>query len=110
MCWPSGRRWPVAEVMEQTLTREMGLTHGEFFRSLPHALSPERYRIDGTTVTVTEGEGRVVIELGPQGERRLTPMVRIPVTPVTFRFSGLGQEAVTAFMRHFERHYQRGGG
>lgn len=95
---------------ETVLTREMGLTHAEFFRSLPHALAPDRYRIDGTTVTVTEGAGRVVIELGPQGERRLTPMVRIPVTPVTFRFLELEGAAVQAFMRHFERHYQRGGG
>ncbi len=95
--------------MPTTLHREMGLSHAEFFRSLPAVVRGRDWRVDGAIVTIQEPEGPVVIRLSPQGERRIA-LIRLPVTQVTFEFPEHDSAAAAAFMRRFERHYQRGGG
>ena len=92
-----------------TLRREMGLSHGEFFRSLPAAMGDRRFSVSAPTVTMAEGARRLEITLAPERERRIG-LLRLPVTCVTFDFTGYSEAEVEAFMRRFERHYQRGGG
>lgn len=95
--------------MPLTLHREMGLSHAEFFRSLPAVVGGRECRVDGATVTIQEPEGTVVIRLSAEAERRIA-LIRLPVTHVTFEFPDHDPAAAAAFMRRFERHYQRGGG
>ncbi len=95
--------------MPANFTREMGLTHREFFRLLPAALEGRPFSASESVVGVEEGSSRITITLEPQGERRIA-LLRIPFTRVTFDFSGYIEDEINAFMKRFERHYQRGGG
>jgi hypothetical protein len=92
-----------------TLRREMGMSHAEFFRSLPAAMGEQAFSICGSTVTAENGSRRLIISLAPEQERRIA-LLRLPVTWVIFDFTGYSEAEVEAFMRRFERHYQRGGG
>ena len=93
-----------------TLVREMGLTHAEFFRSLPAALAGSTFQISATTVSVSQVGGRSLeIMLGPQQERRIAALV-LPLTQVTFKFVDFTQDEINVFMENFQRHFQRGGG
>jgi hypothetical protein len=87
----------------------MGLSHAEFLRSLPAAMSGQSFSVADSTVTVEAGHKRVRIFLDPPQERRIG-LLRLPVTWVTFEFDGYAESEVAAFMENFERHYQRGGG
>lgn len=87
----------------------MGLTHAEFFRSLPPALDGLAYTTTATTVQVSDGSKHLLIELGPENERRIA-LLRLPFTRIRFEFNAYSADEVAAFMRHFERRYQRGGG
>lgn len=88
---------------------EMGLTHAEFFRTLPAALGERPYRIDGDTVSIDDQDRTVTIRLAPESMRRIA-LLQVPVTRVEFRFDGHAPEQIEAFMNHFARYYQRGGG
>ncbi|MEZ5583916.1 MAG: hypothetical protein R3F37_15315 [Candidatus Competibacteraceae bacterium] len=91
------------------ITREMGLTHAEFFRTLTRALAGWRFEIQGSTVQIFEQERRLTIALAPEQERRIA-LLRLPVTRVTFTFHDYSDAQRNAFLRHFERYFQRGGG
>ena len=43
---------------------EFGFTHEELLRYLPSALEHFRHRIDGTSIAVEVGGGRICMELG----------------------------------------------
>lgn len=89
---------------------EMGLTHAEFFRTLPAALGERPYRVEDTVVSIDDDQGRTVtIRLAPEQVRRIA-LLQVPVTRVEFRFDGHAPEQIEAFMNHFARYYQRGGG
>ncbi|MCP5426593.1 MAG: hypothetical protein H6970_16220 [Gammaproteobacteria bacterium] len=95
--------------MPAVVTREMGLTHAEFFRTLPSALEGLHFRIGDAAVDVCDSERRLTIRLAPEGQRRLAAL-RLPVTQVTFLFDGYSETEQATFLRHFERRFQRGGG
>lgn len=90
--------------------REMGITHAEFFRSLPAAIQHRQHHVSGTTVTVVvSDEGLLEIELGPERERRIA-LLRLPVTQVRFRFHAVAEADREAFMQRFDLYFRRGGG
>lgn len=95
--------------MEAHFTREMGLTPGEFLRTLPNAIGQAEYCVQGDEIVIRSGSGRVRILLHPTLQRRIG-MLALPVTPVEFSFQGLDPEERKQFMTRFERHFQRGGG
>lgn len=96
--------------MPARVVRDMGITHREFFRSLPAALGRWVYSVSGLNTIQVEGpEGPVVIRLGAESERRIGSL-RLPSTRVELDFAGYSESAVTAFMREFDIHFQRGGG
>lgn len=100
----------MAEVPEEIrFSRELGLTHREFFRSLPAALEGRPYTVCGDCVELLEGRRRLSIRLRPQGQRVLGAL-RLPVTVVEFCFLGYSRGEVQSFMDRFNMHYQRGGG
>ncbi len=90
-------------------SKEMGVTHGDFFRILPKAMGTHSYALDGTTVHGQVGTGTVKIVLGPQQERRIA-LLRIPYAKVSFAFNGVSEADSDAFRRHFDLYFQRGGG
>lgn len=89
--------------------RTMGITHGEFLRSLPPALKGAAFTTDGPRITIPWPPGVIHITLGPQGSRRLGSL-SLPATEVEIRFEGLSQEQADAFLQGFQRAFQRGGG
>ncbi len=95
--------------MTHTIKKQMGISHADFFRLLPHAIQSEDYTVDGDDITLA-GEGRSLhIFLGPEWERRIA-LLHIPVTDVTLTFEGYDATAIEAFLLHFDHSYQRGGG
>ena len=88
----------------------MGLSHGEFFRTLPSAMGDTPYRVEGGAVVADTGRGRSLrIELGPEGRRRIA-LLSVPVTEVRLSFEGYAPAEMEAFMTYFLSRYQRGGG
>ena len=91
------------------MQREMGVSHVVFFRSL--AQLPEGWvletRADGATLGYAEG--RIDILLGDECERILG-LIRLPYTPVTFRYTGLSEQDREKFQARFDLTFQRGGG
>ena len=92
-----------------TLRREMGISHADFFRSLPTAIEPGSFRLVDDTVWIKTPAGELQIRLSPQGERRIAAL-RLPVTVIEFRFPGWTQRQVDDFLARFDRYFQRGGG
>ena len=92
-----------------SFTRELGLTHAEFYRSLPPAIAHRAYTVDDNRVRIADGTRAVTIELGPQRYRSIASL-RLPYVEATFRFIGFATREREAFMTRFERYFQRGGG
>ena len=87
----------------------MGITHSDFFRTLPAALPDLPYTIQYTDVIVTDTTRRLVISLSPEGRRRIAAL-SLPTTQVHFTFSGYSSDDIDRFMARFDRAFQRGGG
>lgn len=90
-------------------SREMGLTHNDFWRLLPRAMGAHNYQIEGDSVLAEVNDGRLEITLGPPLERRIALMC-IPYSKVSFSFSDVTEQQQQAFKAHFDLHFQRGGG
>lgn len=90
-------------------SREMGLTHADFWRLLPRAMGDHPYTISGNSVRASVDEGQLDITLGPPEERRIA-LLRLPYSVVSFSFAGVGEVRQQAFKAHFDLHFQRGGG
>lgn len=94
---------------EITYSREMGLTHDDFWRLLPRAMGEHTYDIQEDTVRVKVHGGVVTIVLGlPQV--RCIALLRLPYAEVSFRFNDIAECDQQAFKAHFDLHFQRGGG
>jgi len=90
-------------------TRELGLTHAEFHRSLPPAIAHRPFTAEDTRVRIEDAGRSVIIDLGPQRYRCIASL-RVPYVEATFEFSGFSSSERQAFMDRFERYFQRGGG
>ena len=90
-------------------SRDMGITHSEFFRTLPAALPTLPYTAQGRDVIVHDDTRCLVISLSPEGRRRIAAL-SLPTTQVHFTFSGYSPQDVEQFMARFDRAFQRGGG
>jgi len=108
MYLPFGRLLLVAEP-DIEYSREMGLTHDDFWRLLPRAMGEHPYTREGDTVRGTVHEGTVQIDLGEPQERRIA-LLKIPYAEVRFLFKDVSEAQQQAFKKHFDLHFQRGGG
>ncbi len=90
-------------------SREMGLTHADFWRLLPRAMGDHPYTINGNVVCATLDGGELEIVLG-QPEVRSIALLRLPYSAVTFTFTGVEEVQQQAFKAHFDLRFQRGGG
>ena len=90
-------------------SRDMGITHREFFRTLPAALASTPYTVQGRDVIISDDARCLVISLSPEGRRRIAAL-SLPTTQAHFTFSGYSPQDVDQFMARFDRAFQRGGG
>jgi len=94
---------------EIAYSREMGLTHDDFWRLLPRAMGEHAYEIQGNTVHAKVHGGSLIINLGPPQERRIA-LMRIPFAEVSFQFTNMARSDQQAFKAYFDLRFQRGGG
>jgi hypothetical protein len=94
---------------EIAYSREMGLTHDDFWRLLPRAMGENAYEIQGNSVHAKVHGGSLEITLGDLQVRRIA-LLRLPFAVVSFHFNGIAEQDQQAFKAHFDLHFQRGGG
>ena len=95
--------------MQQTIVREMSITHDEFFRLLPNALKNLRYEKINNNVYTFLDSGNLKITLLPQSER-IVGSLKLPVTTVKFTFENCTDSIQEKFFMEFDLAYQKGGG
>ncbi|MGR8947370.1 MAG: hypothetical protein ACU84Q_04930 [Gammaproteobacteria bacterium] len=92
-----------------TISREFGLSHGDFYRIFPRVW-PQYEKRDALSVTLDlEPDGEVSIELSEQKYRRLATL-KIPYMDIVFVFKGVDESQRVEFFEKFERSFQKGGG
>ena len=94
---------------DNCLTREMSITHREFFRLLPRAVNEAPVSRQGNQVNITTSTGLVKITLAPETIRKIGIM-EFPVTRLTIEFSSFNSAEREAFLARFDLAYQKGGG
>lgn len=94
----------------QTILLEMGYTHEEFIRTLKYFMDGQPFSISGPRISISQTHGQVNISLGTEGERRIGPNLRLPITPVEIVFSGYSEGDQKLFMTRFEMIFRKGGG
>ncbi len=92
-----------------TITREMGISHSDFFRIFPAVIHGRSFERLPDGIRFEESERRVLVRLSAESQRRLG-MLRIPVTTIRLQFEGHTEAEVESFMARFDRHFHRGGG
>ena len=106
-------RWWLVGVFkpaDMTLRREMGLTYSDFFRSLSQLPGGWVHETRSDGATLKYADGTIQISLGPQCERRLTALVKIPFIQVIFKYVDLSEVERKRFQSRFDLTFQRGGG
>ena len=108
----TSRWWLVGAFMptDMTLRREMGLTYSDFFRSLSQLPGGWVHKTYSDGATLQYADGTIQISLGPQCERRLTALVKIPFIEVIFKYVNLSVAERERFQSRFDLTFQRGGG
>ncbi len=91
------------------ISKEMSITHTEFFRTLSRTYGAKRYQRDGTSVRFEDGSRSVTITLAPETTRRMGAMA-LPATRVDLRFQGYDETEMHTFIDEFDLHFRRGGG
>jgi sulfur carrier protein ThiS len=91
------------------ITKEMAVTHADFFRTLPRALDAAPFKKTGNRVVVEEKGKRLDISLGPERTRQIAGL-KVPAADVTLAFTGYDRTEIAAALRLFERSFQKGGG
>lgn len=94
---------------ETVLTKEMGITHDEFFRNIKRVVDTDEFAMSTGGIKVVEGDKVLEITISEQTERRIALFV-LPVTHVTLTFSGYESAEISTLMQRFDRAFQRGGG
>ncbi len=91
------------------ITKQMGITYSDFFRTIPRALGNDNYTQLNNGIVLEQDGNRLEITLGPEGERKIALMV-IPTTQVTMTFTGYDEDAVKAAVKRFDMMFKKGGG
>ncbi|SEO56357.1 hypothetical protein [Aquisalimonas asiatica] len=91
------------------MTKEMGLREAEFVQALPAVLAGYEWQRTANRVTARKGTTAIHLEFGPEQVRRIAS-VALPLLPVTLTFVDCPGPERQAFLDHFNRRFQRGGG
>jgi hypothetical protein len=100
--------YPMGDTNHFTL--DMGITHADFFRLLPAAITPYAMRIKENMIEIFSQQRRVNITLGVEQIRRLSDHVSFPSTKVAFSFEQFTDAQREAFLHRFHLHFHRGCG
>lgn len=92
-----------------SVTKEMAVTHADFFRTLPSAFPARDYQVAGTTVRRLDGDRELEIKVGPEGVRQIA-LLKLPQTPVTLTFTGYTEAERETLIEQFDKGFQRAGG
>ncbi len=95
--------------MTTVVTKDMGLTHREFYRTFPSVAGAWAWHVSDDVVTLDHPAGPVTIYLEPE-RRRTIALISLPATTVRFEFETHDQSEVDAFIKRFDTHFRRGGG
>ncbi len=90
-------------------TREMGMTHADFFRILPSAIDQHPYRRRERRIDIDYGDRSVQIEFGDEKIRGIA-LLQLPYIDMSFAFHGFSDNQREAFMKRFDLYFRRGGG
>lgn len=91
-------------------SQDMSISHADFFRLLPAAIAPYESRVKQNVVEIYADQRQVVITLGVEGVRKITGLLSLPRTQVTFAFAQFSDAQREEFMHRFDRYFHRGGG
>ena len=94
-----------------SVTKDMAISHSDFFRILPLVLGDETYEYcsDRNIVSIARKGGKIEIYLSPERQENVASL-RIPRTQVELRFENYSREEAAAFLENFNLRFQRGGG
>ena len=87
----------------------MGTSHKDFFRTLPNAVTPYDYQIEGSFIYLANENKKIKISLSKEWQRKIAN-ISIPVTEVRLDFSNFQEDEITVFMRKFDSYFRKGGG
>lgn len=90
-------------------TREMGMTHRDFFRTFPAVARDVPWGMDGDTVVMAEKNRHLSIRMGAEGQRRIAGLI-LPTVDLRFEFQDYNEEEANSFMARFDLAFRRGGG
>ena len=100
---------PAKAATRTVVTKEMAVTHADFFRTLPKALGSETFKKTDHGVVLGVGKKVLAVSLGPERVRQVAGL-KVPATDVTLSFSGYERTEIAAALRRFEQMFQKGGG
>ena len=101
---------PTAGVQPTIVKKEMGLTLKDFYGEVPALLEGIPYDQGKDTIKFQFNHKNIEIILGPEGSRKLSRSMTMPVTPVTLCFFDCSAEEINTFIKHFNLKYMKGGG
>ncbi|HED14302.1 MAG TPA: hypothetical protein ENI62_11735 [Gammaproteobacteria bacterium] len=88
----------------------LGMTREEFQRLIPKVVGEGTAAATGLCWQLQDGNKLLVIQLGSQGERRLSGLLSLPTLETTFTFADYSESEYAAFMERFWLVFRRGGG
>ncbi len=95
--------------MAIVVSKDMGLTHRDFYRMFATVAGDCAWHVEGDVVTLDHPVGPVKIYLGPERLRTIA-RVSLPATTLRFEFVQHDQSEVDAFIQRFDLSFRRGGG
>lgn len=93
-----------------TVVKDMALTPAVFLRWVPTAFEGLDYRLAGTDVEVGDAARGISLTFEPQPPRVLGKLMVMERAKVTLSFRGYDEAERDAFLGHFFKVFQRGGG
>lgn len=96
-------------MVQNQFDKNMAITYSDFFRLLPKAMGQHSYTTDESIVNADVDGGKLIISLGEQQVRKIA-LMRIDFVIVSFDFDNVADDHITAFIKNFDLHFQRGGG
>ena len=92
------------------VVKDMALTPADFLRDLNRALPGLDYKVKGTSVEVGTADRGLSIMLRELEPRKLSALLSLPRCEIAITFRGYDTAEQEAFLEHFYKAYQRGGG
>jgi hypothetical protein len=91
------------------VTKDMGLTHREFYRTFASVAGAWAWQVSDDVVTLDHPAGPVTISLEPERRRNIAS-ISLPTTTLHVEFATQDPSEVNAFMQRFDLYFKRGGG